>query len=426
MGNRRNFIKQAGIHSAAMALLPVMPLEWNDMNKISAPEIPLTGEGEDFWSGIQASFNISSSLINLNNGGVSPQPKFVQEAFELYTRISNEAPSYQMWRIMEPGRVKIRKDLAEMLGCETEELVINRNTTEALDTVIFGLDLKAGDEIVLSHYDYPNMRNAWEQRKKRDGIVLKYVDILLPHDFDVKIIQNYADLVTEKTKLVHITHMVNYNGQVLPAAEIAKAVKKKNENVLVMLDGAHTFAHIPFTLRDIPCDFFGTSLHKWLCAPFGSGLMYIKKEHISKIWPFAPTDAVADNDIQKFEAMGTRSVPTEMAVSQALLFHQNIGITRKFNRLKQLTDYWVKDFKSNERFLSFNPMIEGKYGSLFTFGIDGIDGNEISNHLQKNQRIITSPIIWQNFNGCRVSPHIYTSFADLDKLKEGIFELLAK
>ena len=190
-----------------------------------------------------------------------------------------------------------------------------------------------------------------------------------------------------------------------------------------MLDGAHTFAQLPFKLSDIDCDFFGTSLHKWLCAPFGSGMMYIKKEHIEKVWPFFPTDAVEDNDIRKFEAMGTRSIPTEMAVGQAILFHKNIGVERKHKRLKALTDYWTKTFEDNSRFIKYNDKREG-YGSLFTFGIEGMKGNEISNKLQKNHKIITSPIIWENINGVRVSPHVYTTHSELDTLKECIEELL--
>jgi selenocysteine lyase/cysteine desulfurase len=426
MGSRRNFIKSAGLHSAAMAMLPFFPVDWKAEQRISVPYIPEHGDDEDFWSRIQESYTSSKSLINLNNGGVSPQPKFVQEAFELNNAVSNEAPSYQMWRILEPGRLNIRKDLADLLGCTAEEVVINRNTTEALDTVIFGLDLKKGDEIVLTHYDYPNMRNAWEQRKKRDGIVLKYVDIVLPDDSEEKIVERYAEAVTSRTKLVHITHMVNYNGQVLPAKEITEVVKKKSSEVLVMLDGAHTFAHLPFNLKEIQCDFFGTSLHKWLCSPFGTGMMYIKKDKIEKIWPFFPTDAVEDNDIRKFEAMGTRSVPAEIAVGQAILFHKNIGIERKYKRLKQLTDYWTKSFLENPKFISYNPMYENKYASLFTFGIEGMSGGEIANYLQKNYRIITSPIKWENIDGCRVSPHVYTSFSDLDKLIQGIQELINK
>ncbi len=420
MQNRRDFLKKAGIHSAGLALLPFFPDSWNVEEKISIPD---WSENDDFWYQIQQSYTSSRSLLNFNNGGVSPQPKYVQEAFELYNRISNESPSYEMWRVLEPRRVNIRRDLANMLDCSHDELVINRNTTEALDTVIFGLDIEKGDEIVLTRYDYPNMRNAWEQRSKRDGVKLNYIPITLPDDSDEKIVEAFVNAVNSKTKLVHITHMVNYNGQILPAKEITKAVKEKNPNVFVMLDGAHTFAHFPFKLSDIGCDFFGTSLHKWLSAPFGSGLMYITKEHIDKIWPFFPTDAREDNDITKFEAMGTRSVPTEIAVAQAILFHQSIGDQRKWERLSELTSSWVNEFKDNERFVAYK---NNTNGSLFTFGIDGLNGKEITAHLQREYKIITSPIEHENLNGCRISPHVYTSFNDIDKLKEGINSLIKK
>lgn len=418
---RRNFIRNIGIHSAAFSLFPTLPLAESEMDGIRVPTIPQDVDDEDFWAQVQQSYTTSPALINLNNGGVSPQPKFVQEAFQLYTSMSNKAPSYFMWRELEPTRINIRKDLSELLGCSHEEVVINRNATESLDTVIFGLDLKKGDEVVLSPYDYPNMRNAWEQRKKRDGIVLKYVDITLPDDNEDAIVEAFKAEMTGKTSLVHITHMVNYNGQVLPAKRIAEAAKANGS--LVMLDGAHTFAHIPFSLKEIPCDFFGTSLHKWLCAPFGTGMMYIKKERIPEVWPFCPTDAVGDEEIEKFEAMGTRSVPAEVAAGQAILFHRNIGIERKYNRLKQLTDHWSVPFKNNPRFVSYTPSTS-VYGSLYTFGIEGMESNDIANHLQRNQKIITSPIMWRNINGCRVSPHVYTSKSDLDRLSEGIEEML--
>jgi len=418
--NRRNFLKQAGIQTAALTLFPFISMD-------GAIEIPeryreLPTDDEDFWSRIQEAYSVSRSWINLNNGGVSPQPTFVQDAFKRYMDMSNEAPSFYMWRRLEPTRINIRKDLADLLGCTREEIVINRNTTEALDTVIFGLDLKKGDEVVLSIYDYPNMRNAWEQRKKRDGIVLKYVDIVLPDASEEEIIQAYIDQISNKTKLVHLTHMVNYNGQVLPIRRIAKEVKKRD--ILLMLDGAHSFAHIDFKLEELQCDFFATSLHKWLCAPFGTGLLYIKKELISSVWAFSPTDALKDDDIRKFEAMGTRSVPSEIAVGQAVLFHNNIGAIRKYERLKSLTDYWTEPFKDESKFISYTPKRLGKYASLYTFGIEGMKAGEIGNFLQKNYKIISTSISWENIEGCRISPHVYTSESELDKLIEGITHLL--
>ncbi|MEQ8324321.1 MAG: aminotransferase class V-fold PLP-dependent enzyme [Vicingaceae bacterium] len=421
MSSRRSFLKKIGIQSAALTALPMI-------SPASLPELtqslPAQGEGENFWSGIQEAYSVSRSKINLNNGGVSPQPRFVQEAFEKYMAMSNEAPSYYMWRQLEPSRINIRRDLANLLGCTYDEVVINRNTTEALDTVIFGLDLKKGDEIVLSPYDYPNMRNAWEQRKKRDEIVLRYANFELPSASEDEIVQAFENEMSAKTKLVHITHMINYNGQVLPAGRIATAARKYSSMVLV--DGAHSFAHVPFKISDIDCDFFGTSLHKWLCAPFGTGMLYIKKAMISKLWAWAPTDAIADDDIRKFEALGTRSVPSEVAVGQAILFHNNIGSDRKYERLQWLTDYWTVEFEGDEKFISYTPKREKRYGALYTFGISGMKANEIANYLQQKYQIITSPISWKNIEGCRVSPHIYTSVSELEKLKEGIRNLLKK
>src|SRR5688500_11738098 len=281
MNNRRKFL-------TTLAGISLFTPAWsrNFHKAIAAAEnrSPETvAADEDFWYSIQQAFTVSPSLINLNNGGVSPSPKVVQDAMKKYHDLSNEAPSYYMWRILDQGREPLRKNLATLAGCSEEEIAIQRNASEALETVIFGLRLKAGDEVVLSRQDYPNMINAWKQREARDGIKLVWVNLQLPSEDETYLLNAYTRLFTQKTRIVHVTHVINWNGQILPVRRIADAAHAAGIDVLV--GGAHSFAQIIFRMPDLGADYFGTSLHKWLSACIGSGMLYVKKEKISELYP---------------------------------------------------------------------------------------------------------------------------------------------
>src|SRR5688500_3069644 len=288
MNNRRKFL-------TTLAGISLFTPAWsrNFHKAIAAAEnrSPETvAADEDFWYSIQQAFTVSPSLINLNNGGVSPSPKVVQDAMKKYHDLSNEAPSYYMWRILDQGREPLRKNLARLAGCDAEEIAIHRNASEALETVIFGLPLKAGDEVVLSKQDYPNMINAWKQRELRDGIKLVWVNLELPSEDNNYLTSQYTKAFSPRIRVVHVTHIINWNGQILPVRSIADAAHKQNIEVLV--DGAHSFAHFDFTIPSLGADYFGTSLHKWLAACIGSGMLYVKKEKIAAVYPlFAAADA---------------------------------------------------------------------------------------------------------------------------------------
>jgi selenocysteine lyase/cysteine desulfurase len=278
--NRRSFLNKVGAISATAFFASLSKPAWSrnlqkalhDAEGIAPAEL---ASEEDFWYYIQQSFTVSPGLINLNNGGVSPAPKTVQEAVKRFYDYSNEAPSYYMWRILDQGREPLRKNMAKMAGCDAEEIAINRNSSEGLETVIFGLQLKAGDEVVAAKQDYPNMVNAYNQRQKRDGIKMVWINLELPSEDENYMVNQYVKAFTAKTKLVHITHIINWNGQILPVKKIAQEAHKRGIEVIV--DGAHSFAHFDFKIPDLDCDYFASSLHKWLFAPIGSGMMYVKK-----------------------------------------------------------------------------------------------------------------------------------------------------
>jgi selenocysteine lyase/cysteine desulfurase len=376
---------------------------------------------EDLWMYVQQAYTSSPNIMNLNNGGVCPQPKVVQEAFESYNRFSNEGPAYYMWHVVGEGRESVRRDLAEMAGCSSEEIAIVRNTTEALETIIFGLDLKKGDEVVLTKQDYPNMINAWKQREKRDGIILKWVNLPQPIEDEDAIVDAYREHFTSKTKLIEVMHMINWTGQILPAKKLADAAHQ--EGIEILVDGAHTFAHLDFKIPDLDCDYFGTSLHKWLCAPFGTGFLYVKKEKIRKIWPFtAPADPESE-DIRKFEAMGTRSFPAELAIGTAINFHDMIGSERKEARLRYLKSYWmdgISDIQGVHFFTSKKPEFACGLGN---FAIEGIELADIQKKLLNQYRIYTISINWENIHGIRVTPNVYITTRDLDKFVEAVHEI---
>jgi selenocysteine lyase/cysteine desulfurase len=376
---------------------------------------------EKFWYQIKDMYSSSPGLLNLNNGGVSPQPMIVQNAFERYNRMCNEAPSYYMWRILDQGREPLRQRLADFAGTSAEELAIVRNASEALETAIFGMRLKAGDKVVVSRLDYPNMMNAWKQREHREGIILKWVELELPRMTNDEILAAFAEQITPDVKVVHITHMINWNGHILPARKIADLAH--NVGAKVVIDGAHTFAHIQFSIPDLGADYFGTSLHKWLCAPFGSGLMYVKKEHIGELYPHLASQEPESTDIRKFESLGTRSFAIEQAIGQAIDFQLSIGNDVKQERLQVLKKYWTDAVKDHARIQINTDTHPDRSCALCIVNIDGRKPGEVSEALQNQFKIHTTAIDYSNVQGVRVTPHVYTVKADLDRLISALHTL---
>ncbi|MBZ5859157.1 aminotransferase class V-fold PLP-dependent enzyme [Flavihumibacter profundi] len=383
----------------------------------------LAGE-EDFWYAVQQSYTVSPSLINLNNGGVSPSPRVVQEAMKKYLDLCNEGPSYYMWRILDQGREPLRRNLAQVAGCDTEEIAIQRNASEALETVIFGLPLKAGDEVVLSKQDYPNMINAWKQRELRDGIKLVWINLELPSEDNSYLVGQYTKAFTDKTKVVHITHIINWNGQILPVRAIADAAHARGIDVLV--DGAHSFAHFKFTIPELGADYFGTSLHKWLSACIGSGLLYVKKEKIAPIFPFFASGDAHSADIRKFESLGTRPFFIEQATGKAIEFHQMIGAERKEQRLLYLKNYWMNQVKDIPGVTLGTSMKKGFGCAIGLVSVKDKKPADLENHLFNKYKIHTVGIEWENIKGVRITPHVYTTPQQLDILVEGIKDFTVK
>jgi len=420
--SRKEFLKKSFAVSAASVALPLYPiLAQEPLTQLTIPSRENLESDEQFWLNVRQQFALDSNVVNLNNGAVGPQPLVVQQShLEMYQK-SNLAPSHFMWKEVDGKREKLRGELANLLGCDREEVAINRNTTEGLSTVIFGLDLKAGDEVVISDFDYPYALNAWEQRVKRDGIVLKEVKLQLPIEDENEALKLYRAAITLKTKAVHLTHIINWTGQIMPVKELTQMAQELGCQVVV--DAAHSLAQIPLSFKEIGCDYMATSLHKWLGAPFGTGALVMKKERISAIWPLHSAWESQEADIRKFEVLGTRSYPAEMAAIDAIEFHKNLGIQALNDRLNLLRTYWVERTKNLQNLVFHTSSRKEFSAAMATFSIDGKTSIEIADGLFESDGLHVGVVNWNGMDGVRVSPHIYTSLEELDRLVAAITKL---
>jgi selenocysteine lyase/cysteine desulfurase len=429
MANRRNFVKQLGLMAGAFSANSLFnqahAAEFEHINllkqDVSAKDLAMD---EDYWSIIQQSYTTSPSLINLNNGGVSPSPRIVQDAVERFNKLTNEGPSYYMWRILDQGREPLRYKLAQLAGADPEEIAVNRNATEALNTVIFGLDLKAGDEVIGTKQDYPNMINAWRQRAEREGIVYTQISFKFPIENDEEIVAGFEKAITPKTKIIHITHIINWIGQILPVKKITDMAKKHGIETIV--DGAHSFGLLDYKIPDLGCDYFGTSLHKFLSAPIGSGMLWIKKDKIVKIWPLVCNDKPRGTDIRKFETLGTRSFPIEQGIGEAVNFQNGIGSKRKEERIRYLKNYWATRVQNIPK-VKIHTSFKDQYAcGICGVSVDGMTPGELDSALYSNYKIHTVGIVWENISCVRITPHVYTRIQDLDKLVMAIDTIAKK
>ncbi len=378
---------------------------------------------EDYWSIIQNAFTVTRGIINLNNGGVSPSPRIVTEALVRYIWQQEDATAYTMWQILEPQSETIRTGLAEMFGCDREEIAITRNASESLEILLMGMDLKSGDEILTTTQDYPRMLTTLRQREKREGLALKLIKIPIPPKNLGEIAAAFERGITSRTKLILIAHQVNITGQITPVKAVCEMARARGIETIV--DGAHSFAQFDFKQKDLGCDYFGSSLHKWLYAPKGTGLLYVKRSKIEKIWPLMAAESKQANDIRKFEEVGTHSAAPRLAIGEALLFHQGIGGKRKEARLRYLSRYWMNQLKDlpKVRFhTSFDP---AQSCAIATVAIDGLNPVAICSYLFDKHRIFTTPIIHEEFQGIRITPNVYTTLAELNRFSN-VMESIAR
>ncbi|MFI5387323.1 MAG: aminotransferase class V-fold PLP-dependent enzyme [Fimbriimonadales bacterium] len=423
MITRRDLLFAVGA-AAAFRNTALSLLEKHVSRVVSDPNA--TAEDEDFWLGVRLAFSLDANLVNFNNGGCSPSPRVVAECLKRQIEFGNQGPSIYMWRQLEPEIETVRKRLAALFGTDPEEIAITRNASESLCTCLFNLPMGAGDEILTSSQDYPRMINAIKQRVRREGIKMVQVDVPAAPKSHQEIVDAFAKGITPRTKIILVSHVVFMTGAINPVREVCELGKR--HGIPVIVDGAHAFAQFPFTRDSLQCDYFGTSLHKWLMAPIGTGLLYVRRPLIDGLWPLLPgspgkksdTPAGQDDDIRKFEEIGTHQAAVHNAIGEALTFHEMLGGERKAARLRYLRSRWtdrLRDLKN----VRFHTNLHEDFSCAFcTVEIEGIKVGDLAGWLETKHKIVVTGIEHPQFHGLRVSPQVYSTIGEVDRFAEAM------
>ncbi|MHB1328767.1 MAG: aminotransferase class V-fold PLP-dependent enzyme [Gemmatimonadales bacterium] len=378
---------------------------------------------EAYWGEIQRAFDSDRTMINLNSGGVCPTPTHVLDAMIRDLRFSNELPVNHMWTVLEPRIESVRRDLAHDFGCDPEELAITRNASEANEIMIFGLDLARGDEVIVTNQNYPRMLTAWDQRARRDGVVIKAINFRVPPPSQEYLVEQFRAAITPRTKAIEVTHITNLTGQIMPVKEIVAMARPLGIEVFV--DGAHAYAHFPFKHADLDCDYYGTSLHKWLLAPVGTGFLYVRKAKQRGLWPLMAATKEQENDIRKYEEIGTHPAANHNAISVALAFHRSIGAERKIARLRYLRDRWAKRLPGESNRVSVPTPLDSPYaGAIGLLSVAGADVNKLQSWLLDRHRIQTVAIVHPEFSGLRITPNVFSTPDEIDLFGDKVMQAI--
>ena len=427
MANRRAFLSSlAGAAIAVPAFRSNAIRQLEEASRAAGNRTPATlANDEAYWGEIQRAFDTDRTMINLNNGGCSPTPTHVLEAMIRDLRFSNELPVDHMWRVLEPRVESVRRDLARDFGCDPEEMAITRNASEALEIMIFGLDLQRGDEVIVSNQNYGRMLTSWDQRVRRDGIVLKQVAFKVPPPSQEHIVEQFRQAITPRTRVIEVTHITNLTGQIMPVKELVEFARPRGIEVFV--DGAHAYAHFPFKRDELGCDYYGTSLHKWLLVPIGAGFLYVRKDKQKKLWPLMAAAAEQDGDIRKYEEIGTHPAANHNAISAALAFHRGIGSERKVARLRFLRDRWARRLQNeSDRVRILTPLDGPHSGAIGLVHVEGMEPNKLVAWLMDRHKIVATPINHPEFNGLRITPNVYTTLDEVDTFAEKMMEAIKR
>jgi len=417
--NKRDFLRTASVASMGVALGDVTSL-FAETAHVPAADL---AQDEAFWATIRAKFKLKADYINLENGYYCMQPQEVLEAFIARVREINTEASYYMRTRQYDDKLAVRTRLAGLAGCSSDELIITRNTTESLDTVIAGFDWKPGDEAVMAEQDYGAMLDQFDLQARRYGMINRRVSLPLDPKSDEEIVDLYARHITYKTRLLMVGHMVNITGHILPVRKLADMAHSKGAQIMV--DGAHAFAHLDFKIPDLDCDYYGASLHKWLGANLGAGILYVRKDRIEKLWPVYGDKGMADTDIRKLNHTGTHPVHTDLAIMNAIDFHESIGIARKEARLRHLQNYWTRQVRGLPRMVLNTPADPRRSCAIANVGVEGVAPKDLAKTLLDKYKIWTVAIDTANVHGARITPHLFTTTAELDAFVRALKDIAA-
>jgi selenocysteine lyase/cysteine desulfurase len=417
--DKRTFLKNAGLAGlGAMVSFDSLAELFASVSAVSSRE--LAGD-EDFWASIRKGYKLKPDFINLENGYYNFLPEQVLEKFIGHVREINFQGSYYMRSVQFENKKSMAAKLAEIAGCSADELIITRNTTESLDMIIGGLDWKPGDEAIMAEQDYGAMLEMFKQVSKRYGVINKVISVPNHPQSDDEIVNLYASAITDKTKLLMVCHMINITGQILPVRKICDMAHQRG--VQVMVDGAHSFAHFKFKLPDLNCDYYGSSLHKWLSVPLGAGILYVRKENIGGVWPLLAEGERKPDDITRLNHIGTHPAHTDLAIADAIDFYNIIGAERKEARLRFLQNYWTSKVRDLPNVLLNTPADPVRSCGIANAGIRGMKPSDLGDKLFSKYKIYTAPIDGAGVHGCRITPNVYTTTTELDVLVKALTEL---
>lgn len=425
MWSRRSFLRLTGAATGAAFAAPRCGIE-----QVAAATAAVDNRSpediaadEDYWREIQFAFTLDRTLINLNNGNQCPSPTVVHEACKRYMDWANQAPIYHRGMI-DRNIETTRRRLAQEFGADPEEIAITRNASESLQIAQMGLDLKPGDEVLTTEQDYGRMLTTWDQRARRDKIKVTRIDFPCPTT-EADLLQRFERAITPQTKVMHFCHITNQSGQLFPVRDLSRLARSRG--IITIVDGAHAMGHFPYKLRDLEMDYYGVSLHKWLLAPLGTGLLYVRRDRIQPTWPLQAAPSVRDTDIRKFEEIGTHPPGPRAAINEAVAFQQAIGIERKAARLRYLTLRWANELKKNPRVRLHSSLEPGQTWGLAVVSIDGVDSQKLVPHLWDKHRIIVTSVGHENekepalsYRGLRITPNIYTPLEEIDYFVEAM------
>lgn len=424
MHTRRELLT-ATLGPIAASLLPASPVLAAAYQLLLAPDERSpedAAQDEDLWNRVARAFPVDRSLINLDHAAVCPAPAASLDAMARHVATSNLAPAHTMKRVLEPQRESVRQTLARHWGVDAEEIAITRNASEALETLQLGFDLQPGDEVLTTTVDYPRMVRTFRQRERREGIVLRLVELPVPTDDAAEVVRLLEAALTKRTRLLLVCHVISVTGQVLPVAEIVAMARR--HGVPTIVDGAHALAHLPFQLPDLGCDFYASSLHKWLFAPIGTGLLYVRRERIGDLWPLMAGREGQDGDIRKFEEIGTHPAAPTLAIAEALTFHQAVGDERKLARLVYLRDRWARTLAEHPRVRLWTSLEPGQAGGIASFAVEGLDPTVLKDWLWDHHQIMVRAVKHPQCPGIRVSPGLATTLGEVDRFVEALAGVL--
>lgn len=428
MFSRRKFIRNAGLGSIGAGL------GIHNANAITIEDIPAIAdhskslslvEDESYWSLIRQFFPRTGNYIHLENGYCSPQSLSTLHFHQTRELYINASTSWYMRREMTNLVEDSRRELSVFLGVAAEEVAITRNTTESLNVPIMGYPWKPGDEVINGNQDYGSMNEAFEQAAKRYGIVVRTAEVPLHPASDQEVIDAYLKLATPKTKMLHLTHLINLSGQVIPVAAIADAARSKGIE-LVVVDAAHSIAQIDFKIPDLHADIVGASLHKWLCCPLGVGLLWVKQEWIPKIWPLFGDSSQPQTNIRRFEHQGTRPFQHIEAIIPAIAFHNRMGSSLKEARLKYLMHQWTSAVANTPGIRINTPWQDASRNSaIANVAVYGYSPSQLADALLQQHNIFSVAIDHKAIQGVRITPHLFNTADEVMALANAL-KALAK